>query len=70
MDCARILLSLPSELAEIKRQLIQQQNELKLIGRRLGLLFCISLSGEIYVVTFFVFIAGTSINKTYKLAYK
>ena len=57
MDCARILLSLPSELAEIKRQLIQQQNELKLIGRKLGLLFCISLSGGIYVVTFFVYIA-------------
>ena len=34
MDCARILLSLPSELAEIKRQLIQQQNELKIIGKR------------------------------------
>ena len=38
MDCARILLSLPSELAEIKRQLIQQQNELKIIGNSLLLI--------------------------------
>ena len=31
MDSSTILLSLPKELAEIKRQLISQQNELKLI---------------------------------------
>ena len=32
MDASRILLSLPSDLAEIKRQLINQQNELKQIA--------------------------------------